>query len=166
MSNFNSTLTQERLKTLLHYNEETGIFTRIISTSPNARRGDVAGTRSARGYWCICIDGKRHYAHRLAWLYVFGVQAANGIDHIDGNPINNRIKNLRDIPEKYNHQNIVKPKTVNRSGFLGVVQHGARWRAAISHEGKYKYIGVFSTPELAHHAYLVEKRRLHPGCTI
>ncbi len=66
-------LTQSQLKELLSYDQETGVFTRL--DGQNA--GKVAGAIN-KGYLRIRINGKRYYAHRLAWLYVHG--AAPKID--------------------------------------------------------------------------------------
>lgn len=166
MSKINSTLTQHRLKELFYYDHETGFFVRKKTVSPNAKNGDIAGTKSKRGYFVISVDNKIYYAHRLAWLYVYGVFPNNMIDHIDCNRLNNRISNLRDVEEYKNHQNLTKPKKNNKSGFMGVVSQNNKWRASISINGKYKYIGMFKTPEEAHEAYLSVKREMHPGCTI
>ena len=63
----NTGITAERLKELIHYDGEAGVFTRITHVCGRAKVGDVAGTLN-HGYLQICIDYKYYRAHRLAWL--------------------------------------------------------------------------------------------------
>ncbi|MDD0156969.1 HNH endonuclease signature motif containing protein, partial [Shigella flexneri] len=67
--------------------------------------GKVAGTISY-GYNAINIDGVRYFAHRLAWLYVYGEWPKQEIDHIDRNRRNNAISNLRDVSRVVNALNV------------------------------------------------------------
>ena len=62
-------LTAGRLRELLHYEPETGAFTRRVG-SGHARAGDMAGSVHRTGYVRISIDGGKYTAHHLAWLYV------------------------------------------------------------------------------------------------
>jgi hypothetical protein len=112
-------LTQERLKKLLHYDPETGVFTRKISTTSNAQRGNIAGTICKNGYAQAGVEGKRYYLHRLAWLYMYGYLPENEIDHIDRNPLNNRINNLREVSRSCNAKN-VSPMSNCKTGIPGV----------------------------------------------
>ena len=98
---YNDELTREFLVSLLHYDELTGVFT-WRSNRPKVRAGDVAGTRSSHDYWQISIRDKVYSAHRLAWFYVHGTWPSRVIDHIDGDRMNNRIDNLRDVSTKEN----------------------------------------------------------------
>ena len=75
------------------------------------------------------------------------------IDHIDGNPSNNKLSNLRDVPHRINIQNRKSKTTRNKSGFLGVVQRGNKFAAHIHRNGKQIYLGLYETPELAHKVY-------------
>jgi hypothetical protein len=114
----------------------------------------------------ISVDRHKILVHRLAWMYVYGKWPRNDIDHINGNPLDNRIENLRDVTELGNNQNLRRPKKGNISGFLGVAPNHSRWLAKITVSGKQIYLGTYNTPEEAHQAYLAAKRVLHSTCTI
>jgi hypothetical protein len=84
------------------------------------------------------------------------------IDHVNGNPSDNRLENLRIANRFENMKNIKKPVT-NKSGLKGVSWHekGNKWQAHIRCDGKNHYLGLFQTAELAHEAYKKASNRLH-----
>jgi hypothetical protein len=155
-------LTAERLREVVSYNQETGVFMRRSN-------GAVAGTRKDNGYLHFCVDTKKYGAHRLAWLYVRGEWPIGDIDHIDGNRANNAIKNLRDVDRSTNLENQRQAKSHNKStGVLGAYLHKqtGKFMSRIQVRGKGKYLGLFDTVEEAHHAYVEAKRQLHEGNTL
>lgn len=104
--------TAERLRQLLDYNPETGIFTwkprNPAHHGWNTRyAGQVAGNVDERGYIRIVIDYKLCFAHRLAWVYIHGVAPTKPyeIDHIDAKKWNNKISNLRIATRSLNLEN-------------------------------------------------------------
>ena len=141
-------LTAEKLRELLHYNPETGIFIRKVSTTGRVKIGDVAGSINSRGYLLITVLGRPFHAHRLAWLYVYGEWPKLTIDHINRNKADNRITNLRDVSTKQNGQNASK-RSDNTSGHTGVylVKRTSRWQASIAHNQKHIHLGFFTTIE-------------------
>lgn len=143
-------LTQDRLKKLLHYNTETGIFTRIKEYTTDNSLGSIAGCMDSKGYWKINVDGKSYRAHRLVWLYVFGKFPEKLIDHINRNKSDNRLINLRMVGYSENNQNH-KINKRNTSGVTGVHLHkkSQKWHAMINLDKKPKYIGSFPTIEEA-----------------
>lgn len=155
---------QARLHELLSYDPETGVMRWRVNKGP-VKAGDVAGNPT-RGYLQLMVDGHMTFVHRFIWFYVHGTWPIGNIDHIDGNRSNNRIANLRDVSQAMNIQNERKPRSNNKSGFLGVKANRGLWKAEISINGKTKFLGRFKTPEEAHQVYVEAKRRLHPGCTI
>lgn len=159
-------LTQQRLCEVVDYNPDTGVFVWKTQTGPRAQIGAVAGSINVRKYVDISIDGRKYVAHRLAWLYTYGVWPTWQIDHIDGVRHNNMLSNLRDVPRSINMQNQRKARKGALTGLLGVSRHNTRWRARIQTNGVVHRLGTFDTPEEAHAAYLVAKRQQHIGCTI
>lgn len=160
-------LTAARLRELLHYDPETGLFTRIVAvTGRFGRVGRVCGSPDKKGHIYITVDCEKYAAHRLAWLYVHGVWPVEQIDHINRARDDNRIANLREATAKINTQNTSKPKNGNTTGYLGVSRLGKRFRAKISADGVLLQLGIYETPEQAHAAYIAAKRMLHEGCTI
>ena len=115
-----------------------------------------AGSVKARGHREIMFKGKLYKAHRLIWLYVNGEFPDNTIDHINGDPSDNRIENLRDVTRQENNKNKCKPRN-NKSGHIGVYwfKRGEKWQARIEVNGVNKYLGLFNVLEDA-----VEARRI------
>ena len=66
-------LTQAKLKEVLHYAPETGDFTWLKAVGSRAQVGCLAGCSSSHGYTRIIVCGTEYKAHRLAWLYTYGV---------------------------------------------------------------------------------------------
>lgn len=152
-------LTAERLRELVHYDPDTGIFTRLTDRG-GYKAGEVMGATSHRGYMKIGVDMRRYYAHRLAWLYVYG-EMPKVVDHISGDTSDNRIANLRNVDQATNLRSIVRPNKVNTSGYRGVSRKRNKWTAALSLNNKRIGLGVFETREAAHAAYVEGKRRYH-----
>lgn len=154
-------LTQARLKELLHYNPETGVFTWL---SHHWRRsiGKSAGTKTATGYIQIDINRKPFYAHRLAWLYVYGEFPKYHIDHINIVRDDNRLANLRACEPLENSWN-VKKRSHNKTGFRGVYwnKRAKKFRAQISICKVKTYLGEYDTPEQASAAYEAKAKELH-----
>ena len=157
----------QRLREILSYDKDTGFFTRIShGRGRRPAEGNPAGCKTDRGYIHIHVSGRVYKAHRLAWLYVHSEWPDGDIDHIDGDKTNNRIDNLRSVSTSVNMQNQRVAQKRNASGFLGVTVHGGRFEASIKLNGKNIYLGSYANPELAHAAYLSEKRAIHPGGVI
>lgn len=156
-----SRLTCERLKELLDYDAETGVFTWASSPNRNDLVGKTAGGVTERGYIKIRIDGIKHRAHRLAWLYVHGRWPEDRIDHINGDSTDNRIANLREARQFENGQNRKASKS-SAAGLLGVSKQAyGKWVAVICLRRKRYNLGSFNTPEEAHQAYVKAKGEIH-----
>ncbi len=146
-------LTVERLREVLDYDPETGVF--IWKFRPETSKvwnvrfaGKQAGTihRSrSNSYRCIRLAGVTYKAHRLAWLYVNGVFPPNQIDHRDGDGLNNPVANLREAPGGINHTNAAIPRN-NSSGVCGVhwSEDGRKWVAMVRKDRKKYRIGLFT----------------------
>jgi hypothetical protein len=101
-----------------------------------------------------------YQAHRLAWFLFYGEWPIYEIDHINGDKTDNRIINLRDVPDRINAQNM----GIHRNGHLpGVSKVGKKWRASIQIGKKQTHLGMFSTQEEAYRAYLAISDSLIKG---
>ena len=146
-------LTAEYLRSVLHYDPETGIFTRKVRTSRRVKVGDIAGYPDGHGYLQIRVQSRLYKAHRLAWLYTYGERPKGQIDHINRNRSDNRIANLRDVSHKQNQQNSGK-RHDNKSGHTGIYwyKQSFKWRACIMHNYKLIHLGYYNTIEEAIYA--------------
>lgn len=152
-------LTLARLRDLLEYEPETGVFRWKVNASSRRPAGSVAGVTTALGYRKIGIDGSRYYAHRLAWFYVHGRWPAAHLDHVNRSTADNRIANLREATCSQNLAN--RPAQCNSShGFKGVTRNKKRWSARININRKYIHLGTFDTPQEAHAAYRAKASEL------
>ena len=154
-------LTQETLKQHLHYNPETGIFTRIYSKMRPDCIGKQLGCVDGSGYIIISVLDKLYRAHRLAWLYMYGEFPKFDIDHKNRNKADNRIINLREATRQQNIFNSVKKN--NSSGITGVsaIPNRKNWRARTCINGKSIYIGTYKTKEEAAKAYKDFVEQIH-----
>jgi hypothetical protein len=130
-------LTQQELKAVLHYDPDTGLFT-AVETKRNRKAGQVVGSASHEGYLSVSIRKKRHLLHRLAFLYMLGEMPKLLVDHINGNPSDNRWCNLREVSCQENLLNAKLSKR-NKTGHKGV-QYMPRlkkkkWRAQVMTNG-------------------------------
>lgn len=160
-----NTLTVERLRELLNYDAESGVFTHKTETRKFSV-GDIAGVVSESGrhegggYRRINIDRKVYTAHRLAWFWVYGVWPGP-LDHRDTDRDHNWISNLRETDHSKNGANRSKQSN-NTSGLKGAYwnKNAGRWLSSIKSGGVYKYLGLFDTREAAHEAYSSAAREL------
>lgn len=157
-------ITQARLKELLHYDPDTGVFTRLGIAGRNGSTrsvGSVAGSVSkSTGYVRITVDYQEYLAHRLAWLYMTGEWPDLKIDHKNTVKTDNRWLNLRKATDTQNAANR-KAKATSATGLKGVTPESGKWRAEIKVGGKSKRLGLYSTPELAAKAYADAASKIH-----
>lgn len=149
-----SALTAERLRELLDYDRSSGVLRSKLS-------GRIVGWLNKKGYRAIQIDGKRYYAHRLAWLHVYGVWPLGDLDHEDTIKHHNWISNLRPASRSQNMGNMLNRRD-NTSGLKGASYDRNRrvWQATIRKDGKQIHLGRFPTRELAHAAYVAKALEL------
>lgn len=161
-------LTAARLRELLHYDPETGVFTWRVRKGNRIHVGDVAGTPNGRGYLVIRVDGTLYLAHRLAWLHAHGEWPPKYIDHKDAVRDHNWIDNLRPATNSENQQNQHGARCDSTSGVRGVhwYKHRGKWLAYIEINGKRKFLGYFVAKEDAIAARQLAEAMLHPRSPI
>jgi hypothetical protein len=149
-------ITAERLRELLHYDPETGVFTWLKRAARRVRVGDVAGCVAQSGYRLLKADGRLYRSHRLAWLWMTGEWPPCEIDHINGDKPDNRWANLRLATRSQNQANQGRTVT-NTSGYKGVSWNAKsrKWRAQIRVNGRDSDLGYFASAADAHEAYVV-----------
>ena len=144
---------KNELMKALAYNPDTGIVFWVNRPRITTSNGQEAGYRRKDGYRQICFNQKKYLAHRIAWLLHHGSWPTGDVDHIDGNPSNNKLSNLRDVTHSVNLQNRKGAQSQNKAGLLGVAKRKTHYTAQIHRNGRQVYLGAFTTAELAHQAY-------------
>lgn len=132
------------LACLLAYDPETGKITWRVGRNNHVLAGDEAGHRRSDGYRAVEADGQAFRAHRVAWYLHYGSWPAGRLDHINRDPSDNRIANLRPVTHAQNIAN-TQSKMVGRA--KGAYWHKQRqcWHSNITVDGKKRHLGVFET---------------------
>ena len=138
-----SVLTQARLKQLLHYNPDTGVF----SSNHRRYRGEAVGSNH-QGYLRITVDCRHYRAHRLAYLYMEGVFPSKLVDHKNNKRDDNRWENLRCCTHTQNLLNTPKKKG---GGYKNVFwdKKTGRWMVRLQMNRRIEYFGYYKDQELA-----------------
>lgn len=137
----------KRLRFLLGYDPNTGVFRWAHPQSNRCSVGNIAGNINQRGYRRIAFDGQTYLAHRLAWFYVHGRWPVDRIDHIDGDCANNAIANLREATATENNWN-------NSSRGYHYSTRYKKFKTAIQVRGVRVSLGSFDSADEARSAYL------------
>lgn len=156
------------IKKVIEYDPETGLFTRKV-TRGRWKKGSTAGTiyrsQAGREYIQINICGRLMFGHRLAYLYMTGSDPYQ-IDHIDGNGLNNKWDNLRNVTPQENLRN-QKLNAKNTSGQMGVwlIKKRQKWCAEIKVNSKKIHLGTFARKSEAIKArkHAERKYNFHPN---
>ena len=137
------------IKKYLRYDAETGKIFWKLNKSSTGKAGNEAGGQNC-GYIRMKLNRKSYKAHRIAWLLTYGSWPEDQIDHINGNGLDNRLENLRDVSLIENLRNQKIPKN-NTSGTIGVsfYKKDQYYQASIQINGKSKYLGYFKNKEEA-----------------
>lgn len=144
-------ITQEYLKTILDYNQETGVFIWKVNKTNTKTKGKLVKSKANNGYIRVKIDYKSYSCHRLAWLYVYG-EWPNIIDHINGIRDDNRIINLRNGNMFDNHQNRKEHRNGSVKGY-SFIKRDKKWLSYIR-VNKVKYnLGYFDSEQEARDRY-------------
>lgn len=139
---------QSVLKDWVTYNPLSGNFHWRVDKTNGVKAGDIAGSKTGRGYIEFRICGKQYKAHRLAVLYQTGTLLGpkDEVDHIDHNRANNAWGNLRVISKRSNGMN-QRRKSNNTTGKTGVTFNKKKkvWVARVQFLGKAIFLGEYPT---------------------
>jgi hypothetical protein len=158
------TLSAAAVREILNYDPDTDHFTWRVNRPTPRQIGKRAGSLKKNGYRSIHLTPYSWSEHRLAWLYVHGEWPRGFIDHINHEPGDNRISNLRvaTVSQNVAHTR-VPPK--NKHGLRGIwfdpSMKSTPWCATIRMNGKANFLGMYATAEEAAAAYKAAAERVH-----
>jgi len=153
------TIKQEQLFALFDY--ENGSLYWKHSSNRKIKAGSIAGGIDNKGRIRICIQGKSYQAHRLVYLWHHGFMP-DMLDHIDGNPLNNNITNLRAANFSTNGFNR-KIGANNTSGIKGLCwsKKSQKWQASIKANSKTHYFGYYKYKDIGAIVLDMARQKLH-----
>lgn len=119
----------EDMVKIVSYDPDTGDLTWLIDVAKNVRKGTKIKSKNVQGYLIFRYQGKLYLAHRVCWLLHAGEWPKEMIDHINGDPTDNRAENLREVGAEGNARNMKQYRN-NQSGQLGVSKNAqGKWTA-------------------------------------
>ena len=144
-----------RLLEVVSYDPSSGVFTRCLDDKP-------IGRPDRKGYLLFSVCNQNYRAHRLAWLYMTGSWPSAEIDHINGDPGDNRWANLRQCNHQQNNHNQPMRRN-NTSGVKGVSwnSRARKWHVQVCLNYKIHNGGLYETLTEADAAARALRLRLH-----
>ena len=123
--------------------------------------GDIAGRMTDNGYRVVKVNGVLYPVHRIVYQ-MHGGDVSQWVDHIDGNPLNNSIENLRGCTRTQNQHNRALNSN-NTSGVKNVYRNsvGTQWNVSVRVNGQRKFIGGFYDLELAELVAMEARNKYH-----
>jgi hypothetical protein len=118
------------------------------------------------GYAANTLKKRERTSARVLLMHRLIMQAPANmeVDHVNGNPLDNRKENMRLCTH---HQNMMNKATYknNKSGYKGVSWHkpSSKWVARIKSGEKYLHLGLFHDVKDAYNAYLIAAKHVHQG---
>ena len=146
----------------LTYDVSSPTFLRWIKKpNRNIPLGREAGRVNSKGYYQVTCTGKRYENHRVIYFLHHG-DCPECVDHIDGNPLNNNIANLRAATLSQNQFNRKLNKN-SQSGVKGIcwAAHANKWKAEITKNYKVYHVGYFKNLEDAKVELKIFREKLH-----
>jgi hypothetical protein len=147
----------EIIQDKLIYDPASGEFTWRHGGSSNRLAGKSAGCKRADGYKIIRVGSKLMFAHRIAVVLMTGkpIEPGKVVDHINGDPSDNRWPNIRVCLQKENTSNRRAPKGKKSSLFKGVCWFSARkkWVVRVTDHYQTHYAGYYDDEREAALAY-------------
>jgi len=143
------------IRKVIRYDDMTGILYWKVSNGSGVKSGDIVGCICPQhNYWITNYKGKMYRVHNICWALYYGKWPKNIIDHIDGNKLNNRIVNLRDVTFRDNNRNMPR----HRLGFhhgTTFLKRTKKWQAYARIKNNIKiHLGTFDTEKEAIKTYL------------
>lgn len=142
------TVTSDTEMHRLAYDPQTGRLTWL-------RSGKQAGCRRPDGYVVVRVGGALIYAHRLAFA-LMGCAMPERVDHLNGDPSDNRWSNLRGCTQSQNCANTKPRKGKVHSRFKGVTwdRRRSKWTAKLMQNYRTINLGYFEREGDAAAAYV------------
>ena len=135
------------------------VYRQITGSCRFGKKGDwmlINVSMSKNGYYNIHISNKQVFIHRLIAYAYLGLDITNTkikVDHINRDPSDNRVCNLRLVTNQQNQFNR-NPKGYYKTKY-------GRYQAHIMVNGVLEHLGTYATPEEAHNKYLEAKKIKH-----
>lgn len=145
---------------IFRWDDDANRMIRIVRTANATKIGETAGTKYPNGRILVRVRSRPYLRSRVVFAMAHGHWPENTIDHIDLNPSNDRISNLRDATQSEQMQNRRLRKSI--TGFYGVrVATNGKFYARVAVNGKTHNFGTFTDAEMAHVVALHWKGVLH-----
>lgn len=141
----------------LNYNPVTGDLIWVKKRGGESKLNTPVACFDIGGYRRVHINGKTYKAHIICWLLYYKDLPTQMIDHVNRNPGDNRINNLRGVSRSENGRNTDR---IDEGHLVGAYPYYNKWVSRLTYNKQRYYVGLFNTQQEAHEAYLCKLKNL------